>query len=89
MDPDRLDMISQQLTVDNRPTYDIICVSETHIDNTVPDSNIHIPFTIIIEKISMDMVAGHSNHLVAKGRFDLDIDPVDCRLKDSKMLVGT
>ena len=42
MAPDRLDMVSQQLTVEH--AYDIFCVSETHIDNTVPDSNIHIPF---------------------------------------------
>ena len=41
MAPDRFDMVSRQLTVEN--VYDIICVSETHIDNTVPDSDIHIP----------------------------------------------
>ena len=42
MAPDRLDMLSQQLTIEN--AYDSICLSETHIDNSVPDSNIHIPF---------------------------------------------
>ena len=94
--PDRLDMVCQQLTVEN--AYDIICVSETHIDNTVPDSDIHIPCYNNYRKDRSRHGGGVccyvSDHLVAKIRFDLEIDDIELiwieiRLKYCKMLVGT
>ena len=89
-------MVSQQLTDEN--AYGIICVSETHIDNTVPDSDIHIPWYNNYRKDRSRHGGGVccyiSDHLVAKRRFDLEIDGIELiwieiRLKYCKMLIGT
>ena len=75
MAPDRLDMVSQQLTVEN--VYDIICVSETHIDNTVPDSDIQIPCYNNSRKdrsrLGGEVCCYISDHLVS----NLEIDGVE------------
>ena len=96
MAPDRLDMISQQLTIDN--IYDIICVSETHIDNTVLESDVQIPSYNNFRKDRTRHGGGVccyvNDYLVAKRRVDLEIDSIELiwieiKLKNSKMLVGT